>query len=192
MQTMALMGSHRVGKTTLAKAYAEKHDLDFVSCSVSPAYKALGIPMGTPTEFSVRMTIQDTALTMYTKALNEQVATGRNFIADRCFLDLVGYTLADFPNNASAEESVWLSEYVDKCVTLNQQYYHSVVLIRPGIPIKEDMTSWSAESGVIDKVDACMLWAADLTEDAVFKIPKMVIDLDQRIDILEVISESWI
>lgn len=193
MKAVALMGAHRTGKTTLAKAFAEKKGWDFVSCSVSPAYKAVGIPMGEETNFSERILIQDTALKLYTQSLNKQLTTGKDFISDRCFLDLIAYTLADFPNTASTGESVWISDYINKCLLLNQQYFHSVALLRPGIPLKEDMTSWGSSSGIVDKVDACMLWSAEQAKDIVFPIPKETLDLNERLTLLEVIaSESWI
>ncbi len=193
MKTVALMGAHRTGKTTLAKAYADKHGWDFVSCSFSPAYKAVGIPMGKETNFIERMLLQDTALKLYEDLLNTQITTDKDFISDRCFLDLIGYALADFPNNANEDNSMWLREYIDNCLSLNQQYFHSVAFIRPGIPLTEDITSWGGSSGVVNKVDACMLWVAEQAGDSIYPIPKTTIDLNERLDVLEVIAnESWI
>jgi len=193
MRTVALMGAHRTGKTTLAKAYADSKGCDFVSCSVSPAYVQLNIPMGTQVNFLTRMAIQDTALNLYQNSLNTQLTTGREFISDRCFLDLVAYTLADYPNTATPDEATWLADYTEKCLRLNEEYFHSVALIRPGIPLSEDVTSWSGDKGVIDKVDACMLWVAELAGDSVFSIPKEALDLTKRLKILEVINnESWV
>jgi hypothetical protein len=186
MRGTSFMGSHRTGKTTLAKAYAEKHGIKFIPMSVAPAYEACGIPMG-PVSFKDRMKIQDEAMMQYIENLEFANAP---FITDRCFLDLLAYTLADYPQAPTEEESAWFREYCKKCRELTYYHFNTVVLIRPGIPIEKCGTSWAADGGVIAQVDACMLWAAEQTK-GIRQMPKYISQHEMRLAHLEVlINES--
>ncbi len=182
MKGNSLMGSHRTGKTTLAKAYAEKHGIDFIPMSVAPAYKACGIPMGPVTDFIDRMAIQDAALEIYEASLPVE----GNFITDRCYLDLLAYTLVDYPQNPTEHEATWFLSYTYKCIALNTQYFDKVMLLRPGIPLEECSTSWAADFGVVAKVDAAMLWAADQAPAAVYNLPREILVHERRLTALEV------
>jgi hypothetical protein len=148
--------------------YADKHNLEFIPMSVSPAYKACGVPMGPVSDYVDRMLLQDTALDQYVTRLE---AAKSPFITDRCFLDLLAYALADYPQNPTDHEATWFLSYSYKCVALTAQYFDKVMLIRPGIPLEKCETSWAADMGVVAQVDACMLWAADQLESLVFQLP---------------------
>jgi hypothetical protein len=181
MKGSSLMGSHRTGKTTLAKDYADNHGLEFIPMSVSPAYQVCGISMG-HVDFTDRMLIQDTALDMYVAKLE---ANDKPFITDRCFLDLLAYTIIDYPQNPSEPEAAWFLSYSYKCTALTAMYFDRVILMRPGIPLEACTTSWAADSGVVSQVDAGMLWAADQL-DMVQYMPKTCIDHKDRMRHLEV------
>jgi hypothetical protein len=180
---VSLMGAHRTGKTTLAKTYAGNREIKFIDMSVAPAYIECGIPMGPVTDFADRMVIQDAACKIYKNLLEDLTC---EFITDRCFLDLVAYALIDFPQNPTKFESAWLINYIDKCRKLNQQYFSTVVLLRPAIELVPEGTSWSSSLGVVSQIDAGMLWAADMA-GKVRKMPKYITKLDSRVSHLEVI-----
>lgn len=186
---LSLMGSHRTGKTTLAKAYADKHDIDFIPMSVSPAYQVNGIPMGQVDDFVDRMLIQDTALNQYEFMLKNQ---NKPFITDRCFLDLIAYTLADYPESPTEHEATWFLSYAYKCNALNAQYFNKIMLVRPGIPLETCETSWAADFGIVAKVDACMLWAADQSSNDIYALPRETLLHDSRLKTLEVYANAKI
>lgn len=175
------MGAHRTGKTTLAKAFADIREIEFIPMSVSPAYEACGIPMGPVTDFADRMAIQDASIKIYN---NKLLAAKGTYITDRCFLDLVAYALIDFPQNPTEFESGWLQGYISKCRQLNHTHFNTVVLLRPALELVPDGTSWLADLGVVSQVDAGMLWAADMAGN-VRKMPKYITNLDMRVSHLE-------
>lgn len=189
MKGISLMGSHRTGKTTLAMAHAERQEIDFIPMSVSPAYKACGIPMGPVDDFADRMAIQEEAMKQYEAKLVNQEG---KFITDRCFLDLLAYTLADYPQNPTEYEATWFLSYAYKCNALNAQFFNKVMLLRPGIPLQKCETSWAADFGLVAKVDACMLWAADQSANNIFHLPKEILNHDRRLHSLEVFLNARI
>ena len=188
MKAVSLMGSQRVGKTFTAKAFAKKHDIEFVSASVSPAYQGLGIPMGAKLEYNTRIELQEYALSMYQSNISGLHDENKSFITDRCFLDLIGYSLVEFPTDASEADAEWLTSYTHRCIQLTNKYYDNVVMFRPGIPLTEDATSWSGNLGVVNKVDACMLWSADQYGKATI-LDKSIISLIDRISALDNITK---
>lgn len=181
IRSIALMGSHRTGKTRLAENLAEKLDYEFVSFSFNPAYKALGIKMGVEVDFDTRIKLQEHAISMYQEALDAVLREGKPFISDRCFLDLIGYTLSELPSDPKPEHSEWLDQYIERCIQLTKMYYGAVFLLRPGIDAVADETSWSADPVVINKVDACMLWAA-VESGTVTILPAGLTDLNDRVE----------
>ena len=188
MKATALMGAHRTGKTTLAKAYADQYAMDFIPMSVSPAYVACGVPMG-PVNYATRMDIQDTVIQMYESDIRLALSKNKPIITDRCFLDLLAYALADYPQTPSEKEALWFMNYTYKCLALNAQYFNKVMLIRPGIPLEVCETSWAADMGVVAQVDASMLWAADHA-GTVYTLGKECLTLDNRLRMLKVYIDA--
>jgi hypothetical protein len=187
MKGISLMGSHRTGKTTLATEYATKHGITFIPMSVSTAYYANGIPMGKVDDFVDRMLIQETALKQYESRLKDQTEP---FITDRCFLDLIAYSLADYPENPTEHEATWFLSYAYQCNALNAMYYDKIMLIRPGIPLESCETSWAADFGIVAKVDACMLWAGDQASNDIYILPREVLSPVSRLKSLEVYANA--
>lgn len=187
MKGIALMGTHRVGKTTLAKTYADKYHMDLIHCSVSPAYIKCGYLMGSQLSMTHRINVQETALKMYQDTFDNQLLKGVPYITDRCFLDLIGYTLADYREEYQTES--WFMNYVQRCIDLTELYFSKVILIRPGVKINNCETSWSGEYGIVSKVDACMLWAAEKSE-IVTQLKPSILTLDKRIEFIEQLLEN--
>lgn len=93
----ALTGAHRSGKTTLAKAAAEKLDIPFVDMAVSQVFADNGLNPKASYPFDVRLNIQGLILDHMDVKL--QLASTSSpmglFIADRSPFDVLGYTMAD-------------------------------------------------------------------------------------------------
>ena len=90
---LGLSGSHRVGKTTLAKLYAEKHGFAFVQTSVSAIFKELGLDPAQTYDFATRLTVQEEILKRLDKTFAEHA--GQAAITDRTPLDFLAYTMGD-------------------------------------------------------------------------------------------------
>lgn len=181
---IALMGAHRVGKSTLAKAVAEKHGIDYAPCSLSEVYRDLGVDVGEPVDWETRKELQLRMLSRIT--VDVESRKGRSFASDRCPLDLVAYTLAELPQDITKSDDRWFSDYFELCIETTKRLYDGVMYIRPGIELVRDETSWSHANGVVDKIDACMLFTAERANkkyrSLVLQLNSGVLDLNERID----------
>lgn len=94
----ALAGSHRSGKTTLARALADRMGIEFLETKVGDVFADLGIDPKAPLPFDKRLDVQNEIL----KTLDAQYALrkGKIFIADRSPFDVMGYTQADITRDA--------------------------------------------------------------------------------------------
>ena len=59
---IGLSGAHRTGKSSLARAFAEKHGIPFVETSASQVFKDLGVDPAATHDFSTRLTVQEEIL----------------------------------------------------------------------------------------------------------------------------------
>src|SRR5258706_15719526 len=89
---IGLCGSNRVGKTTLAKAFAEEAGVKYVPTSASGTFERLGYSPKVDLPFAERLMIQQEIL-KDCNALYEK--SGVRFITDRTPIDFLGYLLAD-------------------------------------------------------------------------------------------------
>lgn len=132
-----LLGAHRVGKTTLARHYAEKTGVLFIETSVSSVFREFGVEASTPMDFTTRLNIQERIL----ERLEEQYRSAslkHGAITDRTPLDMMAYTLANAANDeVPADQQERLAKYVDKCFEVTNKYFGVLVLVQPGIPVVE-------------------------------------------------------
>ena len=132
---IGLSGSHRTGKTTLARTFAEKHGVQFLETSVSAIFKELGKDPALPMTFTERLDVQEVVLErlemMYASA---DLKTGS--ITDRTPLDLIAYTMADAIGDAVPEDQQErFAAYVNRCFDVTSRYFCTVALVQPGIAL---------------------------------------------------------
>ena len=134
---IGLVGAHRTGKTTLAKAFSKRYNVPFLQTNVGDTFKRLGYDPKMDYEFSVRLYIQHQILADIErkyKAMN-----GAHFITDRTPLDLLAYTIADVQRANLAPDLVSVfMDYFKKCIAVTNQYFWMVAVIQPGIPLVEE------------------------------------------------------
>lgn len=100
----ALSGAHRSGKTTTARAIADRMGIDFLETRVGDVFKAMGIDPKADLPFEKRLTVQHEILV----TLEGQYALRtRPFIADRSPLDVVGYTMADIRRDTLQDPALY-------------------------------------------------------------------------------------
>jgi len=134
---IGLSGSHRTGKTTLAKMYAEMNGIDFVQTDSAGVFARMGLDPREDYPFAVRLDIQreilnDAAL-LYIGNKHQH-----GFITDRTPLDMLAYTTADVQrSNLTAEDSEAFMKYQKECFDITNRHFVLVMVVQPGIPLVE-------------------------------------------------------
>jgi hypothetical protein len=184
--TIGLCGSHRSGKTTLARAFSQKRGIPFVETSVSAIWRELGLDPAKEYDFATRLTVQEEILkrvdAIYAKY------TGLDFITDRTPLDMAAYTLGDaigdrVPDNCQDR----LSAYVRSCFDVTNRRFGMVLLVQPGIALVHEAGKAAMNQGYIEHLNSLIL---GLTVDerltsTHFYMPRAVTTREDRLAALE-------
>ena len=135
----AFTGSHRSGKTTLAKAVAQELDIPFYETRSGDVLKAAGINLVGNLSIEDRMAAQELLLDHHVKTLAE---LPRPLIVDRCPLDMFAYTLAEIGMHTVTDEALdqRLQRYLSRCLTATELHYAGAVLCPP-------LPSYDAQDG---------------------------------------------
>jgi predicted ATPase len=182
--SVALAGAHRVGKSTLAQAFAEKSGYVFLPSRAGQAHEELGLTVGLGLTAEQRMTVQERILDYHVQDIRAHV--GQRWISDRSTLDFAAYTLLDAAHSAEYDHDR-VAAYVDRCLKVGSSYYSTLVLIQPGI-------TYVAEEGKppsnVSQQEAFnfVLWG--LVKDLRFDcfcgfLSRGVLDLAERVECVE-------
>lgn len=174
---LAIVGTHRCGKSTLAADVAKVSGMTFIPTSVSSIFRSMGLEPDQVLEFSQRMAVQDAIIDHCRKLWSEH--TGY-FVTDRSPLDFLAYTYADLPRDRSLDsyEAEWLESYEDRCMRLTAESFSALMLLRPAIDVVSDPEKGSARlcSGLINKVD--LLVRGLLMDDRLSQVARRVMRRD--------------
>lgn len=121
-------GASRTGKTTLAKAVAEKLGFHFYETNVSGSMKALGYDMVSNMPFEKRLEAQEALLHHHLNTLNE---LPRPFIADRTPIDFIGYMAAEIGMHEHAELGERVRSYIERCMKAAAMTYQAIIVCTP-------------------------------------------------------------
>jgi nicotinamide riboside kinase len=182
---IGLVGAHRTGKTTLARAYADKFNKSLCITSASGVFKKLGLDPQADYDFDTRMTIQEGIL----QSVAERYADMPHvFITDRTPIDLMAYTLADITREGmNKERERRLEAYMNECVRITNKFFNVLIVVQPGIPLIEDATKAPASYGYIEHI-ATLIMGFVIKENikAIHSyIPESTLDLDKRVKCVE-------
>lgn len=180
--SIGILGAHRVGKTTLAMEYAYRYEIPFLQTNTSDVFKKHGIDPKEQMSFKARLYIQrcilEEADKQWTNALEY-------FITDRTPVDYVMYTLADCVLDVGASDYKELQIYMNDCFEVCYTHFTVLVLLQPGIEIKEDdkKTTASLNPAYIEHLNA-LAWG--LCNNEKLRVPKFYIprartDIGERI-----------
>jgi len=129
--SIGLAGSHRTGKSTLARLVAKRSGIPFIKTTTTEVFTQLGLHPAARFDFTTRLAVQRRILQVYEDAWH----TAREpFITDRTPIDLLAYTFADIQGNTKVNDDE-LDAYVADCYAATNRYFKSLVLIQPGIPL---------------------------------------------------------
>lgn len=184
--TIGLSGSHRTGKSTLAKMFAEKNpDFKLVTTTVSGTYSKLGLDPKVMYDFGKRLEIQRHILDDLTQQYKEG---GLLFIADRTPIDFIAYTLADITrDNYDGSYDAELIQYINDCYDVTNTYFGMIMVVQPGITAIEAELKAPANAGYIEHVNNLVLGAAtDRRLNAMhFALSRETVDLAERVGAVE-------
>jgi nicotinamide riboside kinase len=133
---IGLCGSHRSGKTTLARRYAEVNGVPMIASSVSAIALRYDFDMDNdrrddPAFREMQNVILDT--------LEKSFRGQSNFISDRTPLDAAAYLIADMQaNTGSPHFQQGVLQYLDRARRLTNELFDTVVLVPPGISFEEE------------------------------------------------------
>lgn len=181
-QGIGLCGSHRTGKTTLAREIASRYRLDFVVTTTSEVFTANGLKPSSPMDFTTRLWIQDKIITA---AEEVWLACDGPFITDRTPLDMLAYTLGDIQGIVSVEFAP-LKSYIDRCLQSTNRFFSHLCVVQPGIELVAAPGKARLNLAYIEHLNTLVLGlCADERVIARFHaLPRPTIDLQQRCEFL--------
>lgn len=179
---LGLLGSHRVGKSTLAKAFSESSGALNVKMDVGALQKELDYDSSNQSyDFDTRMEIQEHLL----KRFGEIYASfkGMAAVCDRTPLDLIGYTMLAVNDALTDAQSERLMRYVDDCINMTNEHFTALVLLQPGVPLKDAETSAKSCPALMEKLN--LIYLGVITDERTvvphFYIPRSMVSLNQRL-----------
>lgn len=184
---IGLTGAQGTGKTTLAKAFAQKQDIPVILTSTTQVMHSLGLDPAADYPLATRIASQRAILHAFERQYAHAQEVSPVFISDRTPLDLIAYMLADIQRTTVLDEpelAKLVTDYVTDCYAALNRFFATVLIVQPGLPIQR---------GREGKADACpaymehfnMIAKGSLNDDRCkvrgYLIPKAVLDLDARV-----------
>lgn len=135
---IGLAGAHRVGKTTLGLALAEHLGVPFVETHVSRAkiWDETGIAPSDSVTFAERVRLQRALVRHLKEVFDEVKGCKEGWVADRTYLDLLGYLFANVDATCSNLWSSEVAELVADVRELTAETFDKIVLLQPAIPVQ--------------------------------------------------------
>jgi hypothetical protein len=182
---IGLCGAHRTGKTTLALAYANKHNIPFVATGASRVYAELGLDPRIDYPLPMRFAIQEAILEA---ACKDYKRSGVKFITDRTPIDYMAYLIADVQReNVRGNMIDRLATYVNECFRATNEHFTNLIAVQPGIALIEQSDKAPANLPYMEHINAlCLgLLVSERCEVSHYYIPRAVLDLNRRVECIE-------
>ena len=193
---LGLTGPHRTGKTTLAREYAKRHDILFVQTSTSGVFEQLGCDPKAEYSIEKRLMIQEVVLSTMERQYRKAREKGQLFIADRTPIDAASYMLSEVHRTAidSPEVSRLVNDYVARCLKSTMEHFSVVILVQPGIKVRDQAGKGVACPANIEHLNSVQLGllADERNQVRRYAIPRGVTDLEMRIAALDKVFASAI
>ncbi|KJZ17379.1 hypothetical protein TW86_03745 [Halomonas sp. S2151] len=138
MDRFGLTGPHKSGKTTLAKAVAKRWGMKYVDMNLSSVLRAFGVTPNVEIPFARRLEVQRNMVNHSVNLLNE---ADSNYITDRTFLDIAGYTLSYMPHDVSDIEAESVRVLIDQCYQCQAAFFDKTLILGNSFEVTNDATS---------------------------------------------------
>lgn len=134
---IGLAGAHRVGKTTLAKAFAEAAGIPYLDLSFS---QEILHEMGLTSLSQINSIEQRLYHQLRRMQLTENALIGWKelFVTDRTPLDVAAYAIADFGQTMSEQQIATAQKIVEEGYRITNARFKVLVHVYPGIPYVAD------------------------------------------------------
>lgn len=129
----AIVGTHRVGKSTIAEAVAEALGIKFVPTSASEVFKDMGLDPCAVLPFEDRLMVQREILNRSCEIWSGQTDT---WITDRSPIDFMAYMVNDSFSLGDEHYEQWERFYND-CMDEHYIFFEHTFLIEPDGVIEE-------------------------------------------------------
>lgn len=185
MSLIGLTGSHRTGKTTLARRFAEVSGYSLVETSTSAILRNVDIDPREDYPLERRLLIQRYLL----DCLEGEYVSHRNFaITDRTPIDLLAYLLADVRRtNVTDKVGQQVERYIADCYQVTRENFAGVVIVQPGIPVVEDESKAPGVASYMEHINLLCLGAiatGRLGDVKAYSLSRSCIDVDERAECL--------
>lgn len=176
---LGLCGAHRTGKTTLAIALSSQLNIPFVRTTTSEVFAKLGLDPAETMDFATRLYVQNHVLDAAEQIWQSSISP---FISDRTPIDMIAYTLGDIQGKTEVDFDL-LNQYIDRCFTSTNQFFQTLAIIQPGIPLIYEQGKAALNAAYIEHINVLV---TGLCGDArlkanVFCNPRDAIAIDLRI-----------
>lgn len=155
-------GAHRSGKTTTARAVADRLGIEFLETKVGQVFADLGIDPKAELPFEERLKVQNAIL----RSLEVQydLRYGKFFVADRTPFDVLGYTMAEIRRDTlnTPELQADCMNHFRYAVNIARKALWGVMLLGPLPNPPEAATSAQACPVYMDHI--CTLIRAELVD----------------------------
>lgn len=135
---IGITGSHRCGKTTLAKKFASSMSTATLPLPsfASELMRELDLDPKTPMAFSDRLDFQSRLLIKHIEQWSEARESPNVYVTDRTPLDFLAYAMTDLKHGELEELSDgMLAGYYKACMAATAMYFNGIVMLRPNIPL---------------------------------------------------------
>lgn len=146
---IGLCGSHRTGKTTLARSISNKTGMNFLQTSTSEVFARNGLNPSVHMDFATRIMIQHKVVEAAEAVWEKACAP---FITDRTPIDMMAYTLADIQGNTVVEFDM-LEGYLAHCFAVTNMYFSSLVVVQPAIPLVHEEGKAALNKGYMEHLN---------------------------------------
>lgn len=180
---IGLTGAHRVGKSTLAEAFAKKFNWKFERTSVTQYIRELGHEPSDKFDFKTRISLQEQVLVKINRFYKG--IQGNIVITDRTPIDLLAYTMAEAVGvEVHPEDEKRFENYIRDCFECTNRWFTGILIVQPGIPLVHEDGKAALSPAYIEHLNSLMI---GLTCDTRLKaphfyIPRHRLDIDERIN----------
>ena len=181
---IGLAGTHRTGKTTLAKAWAEQNNIEYITPDISGTIASMGLQCTDIHDIDVRIKVQRKLVEACDKLFLRQRGM---FITDRCPLDVAAYTLADCHQHMTQQQAKEMNEIVLDCISITNSVFHSICVVQPGIPFVPEAGKGPENIAYQEHVHSLVLGLVQDERVTVgwWSIPRWNVEHEGRMDALD-------
>lgn len=187
MSILGLAGAHRTGKTSLARAFAEKHNFNLIETSASQVFKDMGYSPSGKYDFATRLVIQEEILKRFDLSYAGYCGD-RMSISDRTPLDMLAYTMSEaIGESVSDENQILFKRYAKRCLDITNKRFSILVVVQPGIPIVMAEGKAALNEAYIEHLNSIILGLSvdERVKSSHFYLPRYMVDMDERVAALK-------